>query len=399
VVSRRDFFSLPSLTPRRAAGWLLWISLAIHVPIALIANVKSRVPIQDFDNYYDIATRPGRPYVDFQVEFPVGTVEAFRALGSIAGDREQFGNILVIINFVANVAIAGALAWGWGIEAAACYALTVIPIVDMFFRRLDLWSTAFATIGVAAWRRERGAFAAIGFGLGAAFKLWPLAFLPLLIVPSRGRVRVASLATAVATGVVVLGAWLWVAGPGGLYQVLTFRGARGWEIESTVGAVWMLIDRSSMRVESMAWRIGTTSGPISVLLFALGAIPCLWMIWRGARTGHLGAGWAGGISALLVMSALLSPQFSCWLAPATGIAWVEGDRRTAVLTALAVFLTNLVWKAFNPLMHGAMGPLVMLLARNLLLAVIALDAARLVARASLATGLAPLFDSGRRMPA
>ena len=45
---------------------------------------------------------------------------------------------------------------------------------------MDLWSTAFATIGVAAWRRERGAFAAIGFGLGAAFKLWPLAFLPLL---------------------------------------------------------------------------------------------------------------------------------------------------------------------------------------------------------------------------
>ena len=126
----------------------------------------------------------------------------------------------------------------------------------------------------------------------------------------------------------MLAAWLWVAGPSGLYQVLTFRGARGWEIESTVGAVWMLFDRSSIRVEAGAWRIGTTSGPISILLFVLGAVPCLWMIWRGARTRHLGAGWAGGISLLLFMSALLSPQFSVWLAPAGGMAWAEKDRRT-----------------------------------------------------------------------
>jgi hypothetical protein len=376
-------FSVTSLNPRRLARWLLWGSLAIHAPIALVATFDSKLPNPDFDNYYDIATRSGRPYVDFPVEFPVGTVQAFRTLGPIAGDRERFGVSLVIVNVVADLAIAGALAWGWGIGVAACYAFIVTPIVDLFFLRTDLWSTALATIGVAAWQRERRVFAAIGFVAGAAFKLWPLAFLPLLLVPSTARRRVAPLAAAIATGVVILGAWLWVAGPRGLYQVLTFRGAQGWEIESTVGALWMLVDQSTMRIESGAWRIGTTSGPISVLLFVLGAIPCLWMIWRGARTSHLGAGWAGGISSLLVLSALLSPQFACWLAPATGVAWVEGDRRIAVLTALAVFLTNLVWKSFNPLVHGAMGPLVMLLARNLLLAVIAVDVARLVARAPL----------------
>jgi hypothetical protein len=104
----------------------------------------------------------------------------------------------------------------------------------------------------------------------------------------------------------------------------------------------------------------------------------LWMIWRGARSGHVGAGWAGGISSLLVLSALLSPQYAAWLAPASGVAWVEGDRRVAIQTALAVFMTNLVWKAFNPLIHHAMNPLVILLARNVLLVVLAIDAARLV---------------------
>jgi hypothetical protein len=177
--------------------------------------------------------------------------------------------------------------------------------------------------------------------------------------------------------------WLWVAGPLGLYQVLTFRGATGWEVESTVGGLWMLFDRSSMRVETGAWRIGTTSGPISVLLFAAGTLTSLWMVWRGARTGHVGAGWAGGLSALLALSALLSPQFAVWLAPAAGVAWVEGDIRVAVMTTLIVFFTNLEFKAFAPLMRGEMRALLLVLARNLMLVLFAIDTARFLARARL----------------
>jgi hypothetical protein len=269
----------------------------------------------------------------------------------------------------------------------------MIPLLDLFFLRTDLWSTALATAAAGAWRRERRELAAIGFGVGAAFKLWPVTFLPLLLVPSKTGRRALPIAIAVATGLAILGAWLWVAGPRGLYQVLTFRGAEGWEIESTVGALWMAIDQSSLRFETGAWRIGTTSGPISVLFFVLGAVPCMWMIWRGARTGHLGAGWAGGISALLATSALLSPQFACWLAPACAVAWVEGDKRTAVLTGLAIFLTNLEWKSFGPLIRGDAGALAMLLARNLLLVVIACDVARMIARAPLTTELP---ESGAR---
>jgi hypothetical protein len=383
-------FSVALSTPGRLAWWLLWVSLAIHVPIAVVAVGKSKLPNADLDNFYDIGTRSGRPYVDFPVEFPVATAQTFRTLAPFAGDREQFGVSLVILNVAADVAIALALGWGWGIEAAACYALIVIPLIDLFFLRMDLWPTALATFATAAWRREHSALAAIGWVAGAAFKLWPLMFLPLLLVSSGARRRIASLATAIAAGVMVLAGWLWVAGPSGLYQVLTFRGARGWEIESTVGSVWMLFEQTTMRVESGAWRIGTTSGPISILLFVLGTIPCLWMIWRGARTGHLGAGWAGGISVLLFTSALLSAQYSAWLAPASGVAWVEKDRRTAVLTGLVVFLTNLVFKSFHPLIHGSPRALTIVLARNLLLAVVAFHVARLLTRAPL------MMDSARK---
>jgi hypothetical protein len=124
--------------------------------------------------------------VDFPVEFPLGTVEAFRVIAPLAGTRQRFGVTLVVLNVMADVAIVSALYWGWGVEAAACYAIAASPLLDLFLLRLDLWSTAFATLGALA-STAHPALAAIGFAAGAAFKLWPLTFLPLLIVPFRAR--------------------------------------------------------------------------------------------------------------------------------------------------------------------------------------------------------------------
>jgi hypothetical protein len=369
------------MTRRRVVSWVLWGALVIHAPIALVAVAQSRLRQADFDNYYEIGTRPGRPYVDFAVEFPVGTTAAFRALAPLAGSRPRFGVAIVAINIAADAAIVAALAWAWGLEAAACYALVAAPILDLYLLRLDLWSTVLATIGVAAWKRQRPVLAAAGFAAGAAFKLWPLAFLPLLFVQSR-RDRRLGIVTAIGAGSAVLGAWLWIAGPLGLYQVLTFRGARGWEVESAVGAAWMLFDPATLRLESGAWRIGTTIGSVSILLFAVGGLPCLWMIWRGGRRQRVGAGWAGGISALLVCSALLSAQFACWISPAAGVAWEEGDRTIALLTAMAVFLTNLVWKSFTPLLRAEPGALTIVMARNVLLVTLTIGTARSLARRS-----------------
>ena len=99
-------FSVASLKSGRLAWWLLWASLAIHVPIAVVAMGKSKVPGADFDNYYNIGTRSGRPYVDFPVEFPVATAQTFRTLAPFAGDRERFGVSLVMLSVAADVAIA-----------------------------------------------------------------------------------------------------------------------------------------------------------------------------------------------------------------------------------------------------------------------------------------------------
>jgi hypothetical protein len=56
-----------------------------------------------------------------------------------------------------------------------------------------------------------------------------------------------------------------------------------------------------------------------------------------------------------------------------------------VLVGLAVFFTNLVFKSFNPLTHGSPRAIATVIARNLLLAVLAVVAARMLARAPVAT--------------
>ena len=381
------------MASRRLTHWVLWAALAIHIPIALVAFARSGEPAYDFDRYYEIGNSRGRPYRDFPVEQPPATVLMFRMLAAVSGGRPAFGLHVVLVNVIADATIVAALAWGWGFAAAACFAVVVLPILDLFYNRPDLWSTAAATLAVAAWQRQRRIFAGVALAAGTAFKLWPLPFAMLLLLPAPVAKARGHESEPIVTGVplapivVFAGAaaalalvWIGLAGWTGVLQVLTFRGASGWEIESTVGSVLMAAGVKSMRVESGAWRIGTTSGRTAILLFLVAAPGCAWSIWRGGRTGRVGAGWAGGISALLAMSALLSPQFVAWLAPGCAVAWVQGNRRVAALTALAILLTNLVWKSFNPLVHGATSPLVMLVARNALLFVVALDAARVLRR-------------------
>ena len=368
---------MPSLTLRHPARWLLITALAIHLPIAIRSAVRSGQPMYDFERYYDIATNPTRPYRDFPVEYPPGTVVTLRGLAAATGSRGAFGVAVVAVSVVADVAIVAALAWGWGINAAACYALVIIPIVDLFYLRTDLWSAAAVTLAVAAWQRRREALSAAALAAGVALKLWPLPFFALFFVRVRGRTHVT--AALVAGAAVVIG-WIWIAGWSGVYQVLTFRGARGWQIESVIGSVMHLVGSESLRMESGSWRIGATSGPVSVLMFLLAAPLCVWSVWRGARTAHLGTGWLAGVSALLLLSALLSAQFVGWLAPGSAIAWTEGDRRSALMAAATIALTEVFWNWYDAVLSGAMPALVAVVARNVVLGALLVVALRTLAR-------------------
>ena len=365
------------LLVNETARRVLVAALALHLLLAANAAWQSSDPQPDFDRYWKIASTPGVPYRDFQVEHPIGTLLLFRTVAAATGSRNGFALAVVLINAAADLTLITALVWGWGPAAGAAFAVALLPIGALLFNRIDFWSMAAATVAVAAWKRERDMLAGASLALGAAFKLWPLMFGALFVAAwwRRRSVRaLASLSSMAVVSSVLLVVWWILAGWRGMYQVLTFRGATGWQIESTVGSVIHLMSTTPIRLESDSWRIGATTGPVSILLFAIAMPICFWSVWRGGTRGHVGAGWLAGVSALLLLSALLSAQFAGWLLPGAAMAWVEGDRRPAALACLAAALTGLFMTVYGSVMSGALAAVALVVVRNVVLAALCVSA-------------------------
>jgi hypothetical protein len=357
--------------------WLLIGALAMHATLGLRYASESAAPAFDFDRYYEIGRTPADALAEYPAEHPIATVAVFRALAHLPGGRTGFGLGVVVLNLMADALIVGALLWGWGEVAAAVFALSVIPVVDLFFNRIDPWSVAAATFAVAAWRRDRPRLAGLALAVGAALKLWPLVLAGLLLAPPPGaaaRFRRSALTTFLVTGGALGGCALLFAGWHGLVQVVTFRGASGWQIESAVGSL-IHVAGATPRFESGAWRVGAMGGSASIAMFVVAAPLSAGGAWLAARANRVGAAWLAAVAILLLLSALLSAQYIIWLAPAAGIAWTERDRVTPVLTAFAIFLTGVLWAAFPAVIAGQAGALALVVARNAVLLSIAVSAA------------------------
>jgi len=364
---------------------ILAIALVVHTVIGIRSFINNG-RVSDFNRYYEIASTPGRPYVEYQVEHSIGTLLVFKLLGGLGG-RDAFGYGVVALNALGDALIVAALIRGWGVEAAACYAVILVPVLGLFFNRVDAWSTAAATLAVASWRLGRRAGSGAALAVGSAFKLWPLVLSPLILqggrrseaeafgpartqIDRRTPVGLTPLAAFAMVAGVLAGAGAWLAGANSLMQVLTFRGARGWQIESVVGSLIHLRGSETLRLESGAWRIGTTTGAVSIAMFLAAAPMCLWSSWRGFRTNRPGSGWLAAVASLLLLSPLLSAQYVIWLTPGAGIAWAEGDRRSVGIAALAVLLTQVFWSDYDLVIVGAPAALLIVVVRNLVLALL-----------------------------
>lgn len=319
-------------------GWLA-LGLFAHLIVAVVCALSPTVHLGDFHRYWELATTPGRPYVDFRSEYPPGALLAFEGLAAVAGHPHQFNALLLSANVVADAAIVVVLARVWGLTAASVYAWVALPILSLLFFRFDLWPMAMVTAAVGLLTRGRPRPGVLLLCAGAAVKLWPLPFIALWLNDEWRPWRSPSaLLFAVLTAAGAAG-WLAWSGLHGVLDVLTFRGASGWDIESTVGSVWRVLEPGSLRHEAGAVRVGHNLPLLSLTLFALALPVSAWALWRGAQRRQTGTGWITGLGIVLACSALLSPQFLGWLLPGVAIARVEGDRRSARIVAGLVALT------------------------------------------------------------
>jgi hypothetical protein len=178
---------------------------------------------------------------------------------------------------------------------------------------------------------------------GALVKLWPLMLLPGLWAER----RLTAVKTSLVASIAALVGWVAVGGLGGLLQVLSYRGADGWEVGSAVGSIQKVLG-APMVFEQGAYRVGSVSVASKVLLAIVGLALVAVLATSRSRMDIVTV---AAVSGVLLMSPVGSPQFTVWLLP-----WVAmtGDRWLAGWTAAAVVAGALVMMIFTSVV--AIGP-------------------------------------------
>ena len=225
--------------------------------------------------FVEIAHAPGLPWRDSPVEYAFGDWVVIRAVGwgSVGLARALLG----LVAFGADLVAWRAVAAGWGRAAATRYLWLGAPLLAFIYRRSDLVAVALAVVGLALASRGRERAGGLSLAAAVLVKVWPVVVAPALAIERHAR----ALRTAAIALVAGVAGWLLLGGADALRQVGTFRGATGWELESTVGVVvWALTGEH--RFEAGANRTGTVpvgAGP-ALLVAALVTVVAIWLLAR-----------------------------------------------------------------------------------------------------------------------
>jgi hypothetical protein len=327
--------SLDRTAPARAS----WDALAIGANIAIRAVVVVVTlsslwagPFVDLDvqRFSALSVAAGTPYRDHAVEYAPVELGVIRVIGS--SDARATATRLVVVCFLLDLLAFAGMWTGWGRRIAITYLWLGVPLLILRYLRLWYLPVALAVWGFALLRKGRPNAAGVVAALALFAKLWPFALAPAFLAEARRR----SFAFVLAVAVGGIG-WLLLGGIGGVRQVLTFRSATGWEIESTVGVLVWLFGGGEPRWEAGAIRVGSSEGltwvPAVVLVILLGAI--WWKAFRSPREDPLGVPSLVAVCALLACSPVFSLQYAGWLTPWAAIA-SRDPRRVPVAAAWAI---------------------------------------------------------------
>jgi hypothetical protein len=295
------------------------------------------------------------------VAFPPLALGIFKALGPAV--LSAFARRLVLFNVMCHAAILWTLRRVWGRRAAWSYLALSAPLMSIVYVRSDLAATALAVGGAALLKRGRLQSGALGLVAGAFVKVWPVVLLPGLAARRQWRAFV----VAAVTGGVAVAAWVAWGGTGGPGQVLTARGARGWQFESVPGSLLRLVTRGPVRFEegNGAWRVGAPPALATTACTVILIVGLVWVWMQVYRRGAPdGIAETAAITVALVCGTLFSPQYVIWVVPFVAIAAAAGAYRLERWAGAVSVLTLLAWLSFDLDHVGSLRTEVLLLARN-----------------------------------
>ena len=335
------------------------IAIRAALVVVILISVWTR-PVADVDakRFSALSSERGTPYRDYAVEYAPVELGFIRLIGS--DDVRATATRLVVACFLLDLLAFAGLWRGWGRRIAIAYLWLGLPLLVLGYLRLWYLPVALAVWAFALLRKRRPGVAGVVGALALFAKLWPFALAPALLAETRRRSFPFVLA-----GLVGGVGWLVLGGIGGVRQVMTFRSATGWEIESTVGSLVWLFGGGEPRWENGAVRVGSSQGLTWVTgVLLVGLLGAVW--WKALRSKEedlQGVPSLVAMCALLACSPIFSLQYAGWLTPWAAIA-SRDQRRIPIASAGAiVVLTAGVSMAYFQYGEESLSA-VMLLARN-----------------------------------
>jgi hypothetical protein len=355
---------MPSVTdaPPRGVRPVTLVLLALRIVALFVAIGAGRTsePTDDLARFAEIKRQAGAPYRDFAVEY--APVETLIVRFGASGDPAATAARVAVLAFVADIATWWALRLGWGTRAAERYLWIGAPVLVFIYTRFDLVPVAVSAWGAVLAIRGSQRLGGVTMAIAALTKLWPVVLFPGFLVAGCKR----AFTWAVLAAIALVGAWFAVGGVNGLTDVLTFRHARGWEVESTVGTIVWIATGGPIRTEAGAPRVGSVpvAASITLLVLLAASLVAIWALAMKRRRAAFGSASLAAIGMLLACSSVFSLQYAAWLLPWAAVAWAEHDRRQFWTVAVIEVLTAILFVVYEP-QRAALAQ-TLLIARSLL---------------------------------
>jgi uncharacterized membrane protein len=275
------------------------------------------------------------------IEYPVLTGLFMWASGHLAADSDGYLVYSALLLAPLGLAIAFLLARMTGWRALLWAAAPALILYA--FHNWDLLAVASAVLGFYLHRRGRSGWAAVAFGVGATFKLYPALFLAPLVLE---RLRARGLRPALGSVAAGLGTIAAINLP------FALKSFEGWwapyEFHSLRGPNWDSIwtwrgpDFVGPELSSLSPAQINLVGALLVGSFAVAALVYGWMRAQREDAFPFVPVCAALLAAFLAFNKVHSPQYALWILPffallSVNIAWWVGYAVVDLIVYVSVF--------------------------------------------------------------
>jgi uncharacterized membrane protein len=313
--------------------WMRWPTVGYNGPATQDAYnyfAFDRFAYSDIASLYfrdGLADHP-RPYLDYPLEYPVGTGGLIYLLNSATGTMPQYFLLTSLVMAVAALCIA-ALVPRFPRGSLPLFALS--PSLALYANlNWDMWGVLLTVAALLLFVRARNDLAATILAAAAWTKFFPILFLPFLVLDRlqrRGRRAAVRFAIVFVAASAAINIPVLLLTPSGWWYFFEFNAERGGELNN----LWGFFDPSWLSTDEI--------NRVNALLLLWGLVVLL-ILQRRTPPGA----WLSACCAMLAwfffLNKVYSPQYGLWIVAMLAVA--------GAATALAVG-----WSAIDLLYFGA----------------------------------------------